>query len=159
MSKLHFSEHAEPMRFMAASTAPLGGVLLALLALWMAAVPPSLHEIGFDLPGDGCLGVTGPEGPPVHIVIIDQAGDVTWDGEVLADRAALERRMSAIGAEAIAQQPAIHVVPHKWARYGAFMAVMVAAQRNGVALVDLIGEGPMRIRGVPADAPRVIDHL
>src|ERR1043166_6028847 len=72
MSKLHFSEHAEPMRFMAASTAPLGGVLLALLALWMAAVPPSLHEIGFDLPGDGCVGVMGPEGPPVHIVIIDQ---------------------------------------------------------------------------------------
>lgn len=137
MRAAHFSEHAEPLGLSAVSIAPFSAVLLIVVALSIVAFPKPLHAIGFDI-GAQCSGTKAE--PPALTVTIDQNGVVVWEGEVLSSRAALDARMRAVGNVAAADQAEVHLWPHKGASYGAFLAVMVAAQRNGVQRIGMIGE-------------------
>jgi biopolymer transport protein ExbD len=144
------SEHSEPLHLASLSTAPLSGAMVALVAVWIMAIPMPVHSVAFDLAGDGCVGIVGPEAPRVQTVTIDMNGVVAWDGEVLASREVLESRMLAIGAMTRDEQPQLHVVPHPLASYGAFMSVMAAAQHHGVGAIRMIGEDSVEMRIVPA---------
>lgn len=124
----------EPQPLLMPSTAPLGAVLLCVLALWMAAIPTALHTVSVDI--GICGGGPEQDAVAVHRVDIDFDGSLSWDGQALATRAAMDDRMrtaAAAGAE-------VQVKPHRLADYAAFAAVMASAQRNGVTRMGLIGE-------------------
>ena len=144
------SEHTQLLHLPALSTAPLAGVLLVLVALWIMAIRPSTHSVDFDLALSGCLGYVDADVPRVETVTIDVDGVVTWNGEVLASREVLESRMLAIRDLSDEAQPMIHVVPHQGASYGAFLAVMAIAQHNGVSDVRVVDDGTVEMRVLPA---------
>lgn len=122
---------------MTVNTAPLAGVVLSLLAAWIVAIPNPLHVISLDITG-GCGGPVTVE-PVVHTVVIDFDDTVSWDDQTLPSRAALDARMRAVGALALADQPEVHIKPHRLAGYGAVTAVMGSVQRNGVRKMGLVG--------------------
>lgn len=124
---------------LAVSVAPLVGVLLALLAIWIAAVPAPTHAIDVAI-NDGCpeSGEPKPVGPAVHIAI-DFDDAFYWDGQLIPSRAALSAKMRDIGALSWDRQVEVHIRPNALASYGAVIAVLAAAQRNGVRKMDLNG--------------------
>ena len=150
MRAIPTSEHTEPLHLTSLSTAPLGGVLLVLVTLWIMAIRTPDHSFDFDMPGSGCQGFFGAESVRVDTVTIDAVGVIAWNGEVLANREVLESRMRAIDALGFDDQPIIHVVPHRGVDYGVFMAVMATAQRHGVGAIRMIEDGSVEMRVVPA---------
>lgn len=128
----------QPM--MAACLAPLVAVLLSVMTIWMAAVPALTHEVAVSL-SDGC-----PESPRrtplVQTVVIDFDDTVYLDGQALVSRAALDAKMRAIGAVDWSEQAEVRISPNKLATYGAVIAVMAAAQRNGVRKMGVVGLPP-----------------
>ncbi|WP_157522180.1 biopolymer transporter ExbD [Mitsuaria sp. 7] len=143
------SDHTEPLQLSSLSTAPLGGVMLALVALWIMGIRTMDHSLDFDLAFPGCLGYFDADVRRVEVVTIEADGVVAWNGEVLASREALESRMLALRDLGYENQPMIHVMPHQGVSYGAFLAVMAVAQRHGVSDVRVI-EGTIEMRVVPA---------
>ena len=137
MRALHGSESPELPGPMGLVSAPLGAVMIALVALWIAAIPKPLHEVDFDLSGSGCLGPTE-TALRVHTLAIDAKGGATWDGDELPSRSAIDQRLRAVGEMSTNDQPEIHIVPGEGVGYGAFLSVMAAAQRNGVRNVGVV---------------------
>lgn len=142
MHAIEIPDSAEPMQLSSVVLAPLCGVVLALAAVWISAIPRPMHEVAYLIlctlrPSD-CIP------PPLHIVRIDQAGLVSWDGVPQAGRTAVEARLKVIGAMPPRDQPDVHVMPAQATDYGALMAVLAAAQRLGVQNVS-VGLGDREI--------------
>lgn len=127
--------HGEQQPWMAASMASLAGVLLSVLAVWIAAMPPPTHAVVIEL--WTCL--LGPAREPVtHIVTVGVDGRMSWDGQPVS-AAALDARMRTIGAGDRLVQAEVLIEPHPQAGYGAVIAVLASAQRNGVVGTGLVG--------------------
>jgi len=62
---------------------------------------------------------------------------VLWNGQPLADPAALEARLQAAASQA--EQPEIHLRPDRAARYDAVAAVLAASQRYGLQKIGIVG--------------------
>ena len=75
--------------------------------------------------------------PRQHRIDIDAASTVRWNGQPLADRAALEARLH----EAAQQQPTpeLHVRAHAKAKYEAVANVLAGAQRQGLTKLGILG--------------------
>lgn len=117
------------------NTTPLIDVLLVLLVVLMITMPIQMHSVHMDLPGRA-----PPPEAPVPLVVrleISSASQVHWNGEPLADRAALEDRLRA--AAQLAQQPEIHVRADPRTKYDAVAAVLTSAQRQGLLKVGVVG--------------------
>ena len=117
------------------NTTPLIDVMLVLLVMLIITIPIQLHSVNLDMPSAAAP-------PPLvepKVVRIDvtAAGQLLWNGELLADRAALEAKLGA--AAALADQPEIHLRPDRRAKYDSVAAVLAAAQRHGLAKVGLVG--------------------
>jgi biopolymer transport protein ExbD len=132
------SRDPDPQPLLTLNMTPFAGVVLSLLAVWIAALPPPLHAVSLDITGH-CGGSIDVE-PVIHILRVDFDGTVSWNGEILSSRAALDARLQAVAAVAMTNQVELHVQPHKLADFGAVTAVLAAAQRNGVRKLGLIGE-------------------
>jgi len=113
--------------------------LLSLLALWMGAMPAPTHVVGLYLAAS-CRDPAHPS-PAVHTVIVDAGKRLFWDGRVLADIAALDAQMRAVGALPGDEQAEVHIQLRGPVNYGAVIAVLASAQRNGVRTMGVIGEG------------------
>lgn len=124
---------------LSAATAPLVAVLLSLLALWVGATPAPTHAVGLYLAGT-CHHTDAPS-PGVHTVIVEADKRLFWDGQALADMGALDARMRTLGAVPGPEQPELHVEPRGPVTYGAVVAVLASAQRNGVRTMGVLGEG------------------
>lgn len=133
------SQPADPQPLMGLGMTPLVGVALSLLALWIVALPPPSHSVSLDISGN-CGGPVAVE-PVVHTVVIDFDDAITWNGEALAGRGALNARLQAVAAQAMTDRLEVHVHPHKLASFGSVAAVLASAQRNGVRKLGLIGQG------------------
>jgi biopolymer transport protein ExbD len=118
--------------------APLAGVLLSLTALWIAAMPTPTHSVAIYMNG-GCPGMAG-RAPHVHTVVLGSDGVISWDGHPLAGQAALDARLEAVGAMTRDELAEVHIRPHDAANYGVVVAVMAAAQRNGVLRLAVTGK-------------------
>jgi len=99
-------------------------------------IPVQLHSVNLNLP------IAPPkEAPPTppEVVRIDIApGDVVlWNGEAVADEAALRQRLNAAGLQAT--QPEVHVRPQPGATYDRFAAVMTAANQAGLTKLGVVG--------------------
>lgn len=137
-----------PLPPLATLTAPLAGVMVTILAVWIMAIPRLDHAVRLQI-GGPCA---APLAPPaqIHSVHIDADNAVSWDGTPLANLRALEARLRAIGTMVPARQAGVRVVAHPSADYGAFMAVLAPAQRLGVQRLDIGGEGMLPSMECPA---------
>jgi len=94
-----------------------------------------LHSVNLNMP-------TGNPPPPpvlpeVVKIDIDDAGKTYWNGEVVADRATLEEKLTAAAAKAV--QPELHLRPDKAAKYEIVAGVMASSQRLGLTKIGIIG--------------------
>ena len=117
------------------NTTPLIDVMLVLLVMLIITIPIQLHSVNLNMP----VGTPPPptEKPQVITVDVDFDGTIYWNGDVIADRAALEARLTDAAAQPV--QPEVHLRPNKLAEYKDVAAVMASAQRLGVTKLGLVG--------------------
>lgn len=137
MKLADLSGSAEPQPLMDVNTTPLIDVMLVLLVMLILTIPVQLHSMGLRLGGEPAS-KDAPK-PVVHVVSVDFDGSVYWNDQRLADRAALDARMQAVGALAVAAQPEVHIKPNRLADYGAFAAVVASAQSHSVRKMGVVG--------------------
>ena len=117
------------------NTTPLIDVMLVLLVMLIITIPIQLHSVDLNLPsGKAPPATTEPE---VVQIDVDFDGTVLWNGEVVADRAALEARMREKAAQVV--QPEVHLRPNKLVRYERVAAVLASAQRLGLKKLGMVG--------------------
>jgi biopolymer transport protein ExbD len=116
------------------NTTPLVDVLLVLLVMLIITIPIQLHSVNIDMPGRQ---VPPPVPPEVVQIDVTPAGTFLWNGESLAGRADLERRLR--DASGQPEQPEIHLRPHRLAKYDTVAAALAAAQRLGLTKIGLVG--------------------
>lgn len=126
---------ADPEPIADINTTPLVDVLLVLLVMLIITIPIQLRAVGLEMPGRHS---PPPAVPPVVAQLdIDAAGRFLWNGEPLADRAALEAKLREAAHEA--NQPEIHVRPDRHAKYEAVAAALTSAQREGLVKIGIVG--------------------
>lgn len=125
----------EPHAAPSMNTTPLIDVLLVLLVMLIITIPIQLHSVRMDLPA----GLPPPDAPEPVVVRLDvsSTNQMQWNGEPVADRAALEARFQAAAQEPV--QPEIHVRADPKTKYDAVAAVLTAAQRNGLLKIGVVG--------------------
>ncbi|NNU44634.1 ExbD/TolR family protein [Ramlibacter montanisoli] len=117
------------------NTTPLVDVLLVLLVMLIITIPIQLHSVGLEMPGRNA---PRPQVPPEVVQLeVNAAGQFLWNGEALADRAALEARLREAAAQP--EQPEVHVRADRKARYEPVAAVLSSAQRAGLVKIGLVG--------------------
>ena len=126
---------ADPEVMMDINTTPLIDVMLVLLVMLIITIPIQLHSVNLNMP-------TGNPPPPlvkpeIVKIDIDPAGVVYWNGEGVADRAALEEKLAAAAAQPV--QPEFHLRPDKAAKYSIVAAVMASSQRLGLTKIGIVG--------------------
>ena len=123
---------AEPL--MDLNTTPLIDVMLVLLVMLIVTLPMQLHSVSLTIGGEPPDRV-----PVVHRVGIDFDGALSWDGQPLANSAALEARLRDIGTGPAATQPQVQIQPNRLVDYGRVAHVMSTAQRSGVVNMGVLG--------------------
>ena len=127
------SESNEPL--VDINTTPLIDVMLVLLIMLIITIPVQLHSVNLNMPT-----VNPPPSevkPEVLRIDVDARSVVAWNGELLSDRAELERRMAQAAARAA--QPEVHLRPDRKARYEVVAAVLASAQRIGLTKIGVVG--------------------
>jgi biopolymer transport protein ExbD len=117
------------------NTTPLIDVMLVLLIMLIITIPIQTHAVKLNMP-------VGPSAPPIKPpdivrIDIDFDGTIGWNGEIVPDRADLERRLQAIAAQP--DQPELHLRPNKLVAYKTVAMVLASAQRLGVTKIGLVG--------------------
>ncbi|HEX2543591.1 MAG TPA: biopolymer transporter ExbD [Ramlibacter sp.] len=117
------------------NTTPLVDVLLVLLVMLIITIPIQLNAVSLEMPGRSAP--TPPLEPVVVQLTVDAGGRFAWNGELLADRAALEAKLRESAADANA--PEIHVRPDPRAKYEAVAAALTSAQQLGLQKIGIVG--------------------
>ena len=118
------------------NTTPLIDVMLVLLIMFIITIPIQTHAVKMNMPVP--KNAAPPPKPPEIIRIdVDFDGTITWNGEVIADRGALEGRLQSVAA--IADQPEVHLRPNKLVTYKYVAMIMASAQRLGVTKIGIVG--------------------
>lgn len=123
----------EPM--MDINTTPLIDVMLVLLIMLIITIPIQLHAVNLNMP----TGNPPPSDfkPEVLRIDVDERSNVLWNGEIVADRAEVERRFEVVAAQEV--QPEVHLRPDKRAKYEIVAGLMAAAQRTGLTKLGIVG--------------------
>ena len=117
------------------NTTPLIDVLLVLLVMLIITIPIQLHSVNVEMPA-GPPPANAPE--PLFVKLeIGPSNRMRWDGEPVADRAALEARLHL--AARLPVPPEIHIRADRAASYDSVAAVLTAAQNQGLPKVGLVG--------------------
>ena len=129
------SPSGEPEVMMEINTTPLIDVMLVLLVMIIITIPIQLHSVNLNMP-------TGNPPPPLVLpdvvkIDIDNTGTIFWNGEVVADRATLDYKLSTAANQAV--QPEIHLRPDKASKYAVVAMIMASAQRLGLTKIGIIG--------------------
>jgi biopolymer transport protein ExbD len=114
---------------------PLIDVLLVLLVMLIITIPITLHSVNMELPA----GLPPPNAsePPVVRIEITEQNQLLWDGAPLASQTELQARLQS--ASALSEQPEIHVLPARHAKYDTVAAVLSASQRLGLQKIGVVG--------------------
>jgi biopolymer transport protein ExbD len=125
----------EPDVIVDMNTTPLIDVMLVLLIMLIITIPAQLHAVNLDIP----LPTNAPKTvePIVVRVDVDETSAIFWNGEQLADRAALELKLTE--SARMQPQPEIHIRSKGKAKYEAVATVLAAAQRNGLNKLGIVG--------------------
>ena len=132
---IHAGSEPDPEPMVDINTTPLVDVLLVLLVMLIVTIPIQLEAVSLEMPGRNAP--RPPVPPPVVQVDVDAAGRFLWNGELLADRAALEARLREAAARP--EPPEIHVRPDRRAKYAAVAAALTSAQGVGLAKIGIVG--------------------
>ena len=117
------------------NTTPLIDVMLVLLVMLIITLPIQLHSVNLNMPvGNPPPPLVKPE---VLKIDIDNASRIYWNGELVADRPALEEKFQAAAAQAV--QPELHLRPDKAAKYEQVALVLASAQRLGLTKIGIVG--------------------
>jgi biopolymer transport protein ExbD len=129
------SSSGDPEVMIDINTTPLIDVMLVLIIMLIITIPIQLHTVNLNMP----QGTPPPQTkqPVVVTIDIDFDGTVLWNGVALADRDALEARLS--NAAAVPDQPEVHIRPNKLVEYKAVATVLASAQRLGVTKLGMVG--------------------
>jgi len=116
------------------NTTPLIDVMLVLLIMFIVTIPITTHKVGIDLPS-----TTEPPdyvAPTPHLLDMDVAGRLYWDGAPLAEARLAGRlaAMRAAGPEAV-----LHFRADGETRYEDFDRVLASIKRAGIVRLGLIG--------------------
>ena len=116
------------------NTTPLIDVMLVLLIMFIVTIPIATHKVPLTLPG----GVPPPIAaePVVHLLDMDVAGRVYWDGAPTP-----EARLPALLAEMRASGPlaVLHFRADGETRYEDFDLVLAKVKKAGIERMGLIG--------------------
>jgi biopolymer transport protein ExbD len=127
------SPHGDPEVMLEMNTTPLIDVMLVLLVMLIITIPIQLHSVNVDMPAPSA---TTQQVPPKAITIeVNANSQIVWEGQVLYDRATLEAKMQLEAAKA--DQPEIHFMPNRAAKYEVVAGVMASAQRLGLQKIGL----------------------
>ena len=123
----------EPMIEM--NMTPLIDVMLVLIIMLIITIPIQNHAVNLNMP----VGTPPPSNvkPEVVSIDVDFDGTIFWNGEAIADRAALEARLQNVAA--MPNQPEVHLRPNKLVAYKTVALVMASAQRLGVTKIGMVG--------------------
>ena len=114
---------------------PLIDVMLVLLVIFIVTAPLLTHAVKVDLPkASSTPNLTRPDNVQLAI---DGAGQVYWNGEILA-AAALEQKLRS--AAALSPQPELHLRAELTTPYEKVAEVMSAAAREGLTRIGFITE-------------------
>jgi len=125
----------EPEVMMDVNTTPLIDVMLVLLVMLIITIPIQLHAVNLDMPVPN-PNSTPPPDPKIVEIFIDFDGTLFWNGEQI-EKATLDGRMETSAKEA--EQPEMHIKPHKLVDYGHVAHVMATAQRIGLKKLGMVG--------------------
>ncbi|MEZ5936826.1 MAG: biopolymer transporter ExbD [Hyphomonadaceae bacterium] len=130
------AEEGEPL--VDINTTPLIDVMLVMLIMLIITIPPQRNAFTLDTPIPPPPDAPPPEENPVEPirVMVDFDGTIYWNGGVVT-RAEMERQMEFEASKA--NQPEIHVEPHRLADYKYVAMVMASAQRLGLKKIGVIG--------------------
>lgn len=117
------------------NTTPLIDVMLVLLVMLVITIPPQRQAVEIDNPTP-CVDCQADALTATIRVSVDFDGSIYWNGSPVS-AAALDGLMRSEAARA--EQPEIHVEPHRMAGYGEVAAVMAAAQRAGLPRLAVVG--------------------
>ena len=132
---IHFGGDDEAQPLVDINTTPLVDVLLVLLVMLIITIPVQLHSVNIEMPGASAP--PPPSQPEIVRIDVAPGGRYLWNGEVLADREALEARLRAASQQP--EQPEIHLRPDRAARYDSVAAALASAQRLGLVKLGLVG--------------------
>jgi biopolymer transport protein ExbD len=116
------------------NTTPLVDVMLVLLILFIITLPLMTNTTSLHIAG-------GPESPLPRAAInltIDFDGTILWNGSAVQDLAQLEQYFRAEAAKA--DQPEVHVLPDRRAKYDTVAQVLAIAQRSGMQRIGFAGQ-------------------
>ena len=117
------------------NTTPLIDVMLVLLIMLIITIPPQLHAVNLDMPvASSAPAKADPVGVKIEIEVNAQ---VRWNGQLLADKAALEAKLAE--AAAVQPQPELHIRSHAPSPYEATALVLAGAQRAGLKKLGIVG--------------------
>jgi biopolymer transport protein ExbD len=119
------------------NTTPLIDVMLVLLVMLIITIPVQLHSVDLNLPIAPPQSSPPPVPPQVVRLDIVPGDAVLWNGEAVADEAALRERLAQAGTQAT--QPEVHVRPQPGASYDRFAAVMTAVNKAGLTKLGVVG--------------------
>jgi len=124
----------EPELMMDINTTPLIDVMLVLIIMLIITIPVQLHAVNLNMP----QGNPPPQVMPTVVTLdVEASGALRWNGEALADRAALEARLKVAAAQP--DQPELHLRANKAVDYGVVAMVLASAQRLGVTKLGMVG--------------------
>lgn len=121
----------EPMMDM--NMTPLIDVMLVLIIMLIITIPRQNHATTLPLQGASSNSVK----PLTVNLDIDFDGTITLDGAVMATRAELAARLTAVARSATPTE--LHLRANKLAEYKYVAATMALAQRAGVKHIGLVG--------------------
>jgi len=129
---------AEDDVIMDVNTTPLIDVMLVLLVLFIMTIPIQLHAVNLDMPVPNPNQVPPPD-PKIVTLLIDFDGTLYWNEGVIQKSELDAKMLEASAAGNVAEQPEMHIKPHKLVEYGHVAHVMATAQRYGMKKLGMVG--------------------
>lgn len=120
------------------NTTPLVDVMLVLLIIFLITIPVVRQTVPVALPSETNIArQTKPENIEISV---DAEGQVYWNGQSVADNAALLERLKVAAVKV--PQPEVHIRGDQKARYEHIGRVVFAAQRAAIVKVSFVTEPP-----------------
>lgn len=118
--------------FSTINTTPIIDVMLVLLIMFIITLPLMTHSVKIDLPSDRETQME----PEIHLLALDSASRLSWDGVPIAE-AALPARLAAF--RAASRDGILHFRADPETRYEDFDRVLAGVKRAGIERLGFVG--------------------
>ncbi len=120
------------------NTTPLVDVMLVLLIIFLITIPVVTQTVALRLPKESNLPrQTRPDNIEISV---DRQGQVFWNAQPVATRAALAERLKALGRQR--PLPEVHIRGDEQVPYEAIGRVVFACQQAGISKISFVTQPP-----------------